>query len=89
MVSSPAVPPTSYVTRDPKRHGGAGLRADDDRRPEPTLQLLDASLQERLFVARRFVVGVLPQVAQLSRMLDALDDLGPFHLAKPVELDLQ
>ena len=71
-------------------HDAAGHRlVDDDGAPQAILERLDATLEERLLRAGRVVLGVLLEVAVLTRGLDSLDDLGPLDAGQLVELDLE
>ena len=76
MVSSPGWPSSSKRTREPRAIDAAwpAGRMTTAVRSAP-LELLDAALEEGLLAARRLVVGVLAQVAELAGVLDALDDL--------------
>jgi len=49
-------------------------------------QAVDPPLEDRLFLARRFVFGVLPQIAELAGGSDSGDDDRPLHAGELLEL---
>ncbi len=89
MWSVTRAPSASTTTRDPSEMLVGVDRLDDDRGLEHLLQVPDATLEERLLVARRLVVGVLAQVAQLAGALDTQDDLRPPDRGQLLQLRLE
>ena len=61
-----------------------GVVLDGDSSAQALLQHVDAPFEERLLVLRGVVLGVLGDVAELTRVLDRLGDLAP---PRPFELD--
>ena len=89
-MTSSSASPIDLVPDGRADHDDAlGAAGDDDRGPQPLLELADATLEEGLLVAGRLVVRVLAQVAQLAGVLDALDDLGSLHGRQERELGLE
>src|SRR6201996_4011499 len=57
---------------------GDRVLVDDRGAPQPLFELGDPGLQQRLFVLRVVVFGVLRDIAEFARLLDARRDLAPF-----------
>ena len=65
------------------------LGVDDLRRAQALLELRDALLEHHLLVLGVVVLGVLRDVAELARLLDALGDLAPAGGLQMLELVLE
>src|SRR3954451_9532725 len=65
------------------------LALDDDRAGQPLAQLEDLRLEERLLVLGVVVLGVLLEVAEVTRDLDPLRDLLAARVLEVLELSLQ
>ena len=89
MVSCPARRRPRSAPSSPGRWRCGSGGADDDRRAQAVLELLDAALEERLLVSRGLVVGVLAQVTELAGVLDALHDRRPLDRPQTLELRLE
>ncbi len=59
---------------------------DHRRHPQLLLQLRDAALDHRLLVLRVVVLGVLGDVSELARLLDAFGDLAALGRGQLLEL---
>ena len=83
-------PSTSTVTREPRSPpapAAGALTTTASRKPR--LERLDPTLEERLLLAGRRVVGVLLEVAELLGRADPADDLGPRDLGQLAQLVAQ
>ena len=69
--------------------GGEVLGLDHRRHAQLLLQLRDPALEHRLLVLGVVVLGVLGDVAELARLLDALGDLAALRRGEQLELVLE
>src|SRR5947207_5063354 len=80
-----------HVDRRPDRDrlGGHRLRVDDRGRAQLLLELGDLLLEHGLLVLRVVVLGVLADVAELARLLDALRHLAAARPGEVLDLRLE